>query len=79
MHSSLLLIRKPVESLSLLPFSLLGLSTSTGVGSDSMLFPIQPASIVLSAIRPVEDTLTLFLIIGVLTFISSTVSPSENA
>jgi len=68
-----------MKSFALLPLSLLGFSTSTGVGTNSVLFSIQPTSIVLSAIRPVENALALFLIIGVLTFISSAVSPGENS
>lgn len=50
---------QPVDALSFLPLSLLGFTRRGRVGSNAVLFAVQPLSFVLTSVRPAFEVLTV--------------------
>lgn len=72
------LLSDPLVSLAVFPFSVFNLSTARVILAGAVLFTVEPTTFVLSAIRPDESTLSLFLIINVFSFVFSSIVPCEN-
>ena len=68
----------PFYTLSIFPVSISNFSFCVIINSNSFLFPIHPCTIILTTIRPCENTMSLFFVIEIITLILSTISPSEN-
>ena len=76
---SLSIVWKPVKSFTFWPFALFGFTTCRCVGTDSMLLPIFPASLIFSTIRPVKDTISFFFIIYIVALVPSSIRPCESS
>ena len=50
-----------------------------GVHTDPVLFSVLPATIIISAVGPIEFSFSLFFIINILTLIFSTVGPDVES
>ena len=67
----------PSRSLSLLPFSVLFYALRCYVHPFTMLFTMQPVSLVATTIWPHKFAITVLLVVDVLTNVQSAVTPSE--
>ena len=73
------LILQPLDALAVLPAAHARLIFGICEATDAVLEAIAPVSLVLLAIRPRVDTKALFLVIGVLARIRSTIWPLVDA
>ena len=66
-----------MQSFALLPLSLLRFATGRSIVTNAMLLSILPAPVVLSAVWPVEYSLTFFFVVHIVTHIDSAIRPGE--
>jgi hypothetical protein len=72
-------IIEPSDVLSIDPFSLHFLPLRRDIEASSMLFPVLPVALVLSFVRPCENTITVFLIILIIALIGPSVIPGKDS
>jgi hypothetical protein len=76
--TSFLLSLNPSETLAVSPLTTLDLSPTGIVNTNAMLLSILPLGLVILAITLGKDSVALFLVVDILTFVASVICPGKH-